>query len=78
MSKGQDEGELTHEDMADSNTENNDNTFSHELEASAILTSKTTHRQCTPPIYTVLKELGALEEKLAAAVRALEETNGDH
>uniref|UniRef100_A0A3Q1I5L1 C1q domain-containing protein n=1 Tax=Anabas testudineus TaxID=64144 RepID=A0A3Q1I5L1_ANATE len=60
MSKGQDEGELTHEDMADT---------------SAILTSNTTHRQCTPPIYTVLKELGALEEKLAAAVRALEETN---
>ncbi|KAK9524928.1 hypothetical protein VZT92_017285 [Zoarces viviparus] len=34
-----------------------------------------TQPSCNPLIYTVLKELGALGEKLAATARALEETN---
>ncbi|KAK2862935.1 hypothetical protein Q5P01_002468 [Channa striata] len=41
----------------------------------AILPTETTHQGCKPPIYTALKELGALEERLAATMRALEETN---
>ncbi|KAK2899962.1 hypothetical protein Q8A73_013091 [Channa argus] len=40
-----------------------------------MLTAETTHQGYKPPIYTVLKELGAMEEKLAATIRALEETN---
>lgn len=74
MAECQAEGELTHEDSEDSNVENNDKTFSQEQTASAVLATNTTYQSCTPPIYTVLKELGALEEKLAATVRALEET----
>ncbi|XP_034005966.1 cerebellin 11 isoform X1 [Trematomus bernacchii] len=47
------------------------------LEAPVILTTNSTETlpSCERPIYTVLKELGALEEKLAATVRTLEETN---
>ncbi|TKS93148.1 hypothetical protein D9C73_026815 [Collichthys lucidus] len=38
-------------------------------------TDPPTHSSCEPPIYTVLKELGALQERLAATAKALEETN---
>lgn len=38
-------------------------------------TDSPTHSSCEPPIYTVLKDLGALQERLAATVKALEETN---
>lgn len=38
-------------------------------------TDSPTHSSCEPPIYTVLKDLGALQERLAATVKALEDTN---
>uniref|UniRef100_A0A3B4WYM7 Uncharacterized LOC111661709 n=1 Tax=Seriola lalandi dorsalis TaxID=1841481 RepID=A0A3B4WYM7_SERLL len=58
--------ELTHEELADTKVENN-----------GILMTKTTatHQSCEPLIYSVLEELGALSERFAATVKALEETN---
>ncbi|KAM8746817.1 complement C1q-like protein 2 [Acanthopagrus schlegelii] len=70
--------ELTDEDVADAPVENDAlYHLNRGLDAPAILTSNSTGTQsrCEPPIYTVLKQLGALEERLAATVRALEETN---
>lgn len=70
--------ELTPEDQADTLVEKDAiQNLNQGPETPATLTtnSKATHPSCEPPIYTVLKELGALEERLAAAVRALEETN---
>ncbi|XP_075948307.1 uncharacterized protein LOC142950629 [Anarhichas minor] len=66
--------ELTHEDLADTWVEQD---ALQNLETPTILTTASTATQpsCNPPIYTVLKELGALGEKLAATARALEETN---
>ncbi|XP_032355229.1 complement C1q-like protein 2 [Etheostoma spectabile] len=69
---------LTHEDLEDNSVEKDAFQNSNQgLETPAILTTKTTTTQpsCEPPIYTVLKELGALEERLAATVTAMEETN---
>ncbi|XP_030609378.1 complement C1q tumor necrosis factor-related protein 6-like [Archocentrus centrarchus] len=40
-----------------------------------LTVNQTTDHSCDPNIYMVLKELGALEERLKATVRALEETN---
>ncbi|XP_038587071.1 complement C1q-like protein 2 [Micropterus salmoides] len=51
--------------------------FNQGQETPYILTTNSTENlpSCDPPIYTALKELGALEERLKATVRALEETN---
>ncbi|XP_073331692.1 complement C1q-like protein 2 [Pagrus major] len=70
--------ELTNEDVADTSVENDAiHNLNQGLETPAVLTTNSTGTQprCEPPIYTVLKQLGALEERLAATVRALEETN---
>ncbi|XP_038135023.1 multimerin-2-like [Cyprinodon tularosa] len=52
-------------------------TFSQELQILTAEESNTKAEEtaCEPNIYTVLKELGALEERQKATVRALEETN---
>ena len=70
--------EVKPEDLVDTRVENDAlQNLNQDLETPAVLTtnSTATHPSCEPPIYTVLKELGALEERLAATVKALEETN---
>lgn len=70
--------EVTNEDVAETSIENDAiHNLNQGLEAPAVLASNSTGTQsrCEPPIYTVLKQLGALEERLSATVRALEETN---
>lgn len=66
--------ELSYEDTKTEN--NNDVSADPGSETPATRTvNKTTDHSCEPNIYMVLKELGALEERQKATVRALEETN---
>ncbi|TDG99620.1 hypothetical protein EPR50_G00195780 [Perca flavescens] len=72
----------THKDLEDNSVEKDAlQNLNQGLETPAILTTgsttttTTTQPSCEPPIYTVLKELGALGERLAATVTAMEETN---
>lgn len=66
--------ELSYEDTKAEN--NNDVSADPGSETTATWTvNKTTDHLCEPNIYMVLKELGALEERQKATVRALEETN---
>ncbi|XP_035771613.1 cerebellin 11 [Neolamprologus brichardi] len=66
--------ELSYEDTKAEN--NNDVSADPGSETPATRTAnKTTDHLCEPNIYMVLKELGALEERQKATVRALEETN---
>lgn len=66
--------ELTHEDLADTLVDKAAiQNLNHGLETPTNSTAS--HPSCEPPIYAVLKELGALQERLAATVRTLEETN---
>lgn len=66
--------ELSYEDTKAEN--NNDVSADPGSETTAPrIVSKTTDHLCEPNIYMVLKELGALEERQKATVRALEETN---
>lgn len=70
--------ELTHEDLADGWVQKDViQDLNQGLEEPATLRANSTgtHPKCEPLIFTVLKDLGALQEKLAATVRALEETN---
>lgn len=66
--------ELSYEDTKAEN--NNDVSADPGSETTAPRTvSKTTDHLCEPNIHMVRKELGALEERQKATVRALEETN---
>nr|XP_046237241.1 complement C1q-like protein 2 [Scatophagus argus] len=70
--------EVVQEAQADSYIEKPETqNLNQEPETPVILTTNSTgaHPSCEPPIFTVLKELGALKERLAGTVRALEETN---
>ncbi|XP_017296328.3 uncharacterized protein LOC108250795 [Kryptolebias marmoratus] len=70
--------EIVDEGSVNTVEESDDNeTFNKGLQTSNVWTLNTTTSQkiCEPNIYMVLKELGALEERQKATVKALEETN---
>ncbi|MEQ2259994.1 hypothetical protein XENORESO_017749, partial [Xenotaenia resolanae] len=72
------EGKLTDEELENHMMEVEDKqTFDQGLQTLTVGESNTKFPEeaCEPNIYTILKELGALEERQKATARALEETN---